>query len=573
VKLVVVEPGSITTEYSLSPGSYLIGRRGQQNKVDIPLSGRNVSRRHATLVVESGRCRLVDVGSKNGTYVNGLRVESLLLSSGDVISIGDNRLLFVEQPAESPAAIASARPSSVRAAPSGETDGAAASLVELTDAESIVDATGAFSRPVDELIEPICVASPRLPEAGRGEYPAELVQLHKKTQILSVLYQASKALISARSLDVVLEKVMDLVFDTIRAQRGFLMLVDERTGGWVPRKVRCSPEVRDRGKIVLSKSIAGKAMSEKKAILISDALVHPRFSSQESVRLLGIRSAMCVPLTYMDKVLGLIYLDTSDKRCRFTQDDLDMLTALGNHAAIAIYQAQLDQRIASQEEFRRKMARYHPPAVIQRIMERSEDVLDVQEANVTVLFADIKDFTVFCETHSPGTVRDMLNEYFGRMTEIIFRREGTLDKYIADEILAVFGVPFAHPDDADRALLTALEMREALAGLNASRPVDMRFSVKIGINSGRVLVGDIGCLRRMDYTVLGGPVNIAKRIETLAEPDQILLGQSTYELVSKELFDLRAFKTLSLKGKSEPIQLWEVSGLAASDGQTSPGRV
>jgi len=563
-RLMIIEPGSAKTEHLLSTGTNLMGRRVAENTlgVDIALPGSNVSRRHAKLELHpGGRCELTDLESRNGTYVNGLRVDIATLESGDVVAIGNYKLIFVLSgytPSGDghPAGPKEAAIDQPTLSISGDR-----SLVELGDSDSSLDMGKTIMRPVDEIMRPIAGGTPiALAEELSKESP-QVSQLRKKTRMLSVLYQASKALISATSLDDLLEKVMDLVFENVSAKRGVMILVDGQTGEWIPEKVRYASDAKAGEKIVLSKSIAGVALRERKSVLINDALVDPSFKSQESVKLLGIRSAMCVPLSHLDAVQGLIYLDTSDASDRFTQDDLDMITALGNHAAIAISQARLNSEIRKQDIFRRRMARYHSPAVTDRIVEGKEDALDVHEAEVTVLFADITDFTVFCERHKPAVVRNMLNEYFGEMTDVIFRREGTLDKYIADEILAVFGVPFPHSDDPERALLTALEMRQALMGLNSRRPPNMRFQVKTGINTGRVLVGDVGCLRRMDYTVLGAPVNTAKRIETEALPDQILVGPSTYNSITKEMFDLRPTKAIPLKGKSAPVQLYELAGM------------
>lgn len=559
-KLVVIEPSPAKTEHVLVPGSYSIGRyiAGAAQDVHIPLSGHNISRRHAKLTVrDDGQCELVDTDSKNGTYVNGLRINSIKLATGDVIALGNYKLLFVQEgdrcDGEEPV-----RPS-MESVPDQPTMAFSAdSVIELVDAAPALDIGKAIVRPVEDAMEPIDDDRPIDANKSRKSLHGDAALIDKKMQMLSALYQASKALISATSLDDLLEKVMDLAFENLAAQRGVIIMVDEKSGEWIPKKIRYS-ETAERGvKIVLSRSIAGMAMRENKAVLVSDVLLHPKLGAQESVQLLGIKSAMCVPLTHLGSVLGLIYLDTAEESTHFTKDELDMMTALGHHAAIAIRQAQLNERIRTQDEFRRKMARYHSPAVIEKIMEGSGDALQVQQAVVTVLFADITDFTVFCDKHEPEVVRDMLNEYLSEMTEVIFRREGTLDKYIADEVLAVFGVPFPHTDDPERALLTALEIREAIARLNETKKPDMRFQVKIGVNTGRVLVGDIGCLKRMDYTVLGDPVNVAKRIETAAMPDQILVGESTFSLVNPRGFNLRPARTIRLKGKAEPVMLYEL---------------
>ncbi|MBN1592958.1 MAG: GAF domain-containing protein [Candidatus Coatesbacteria bacterium] len=559
-KLVIMEPGSAKTELSISIGSNVIGRRIEGNRlnVDIELPGTNISRRHVRLELDkTGRCELVDLESKNGTYVNGLRAETVSLTPNDIIGVGNYKLQFVpvglgmSAPDTGDFALKSASLSAGDASP----------LIELTDNDASIDMQKTILRPVAEIMRPFAAGGAvGLPEELTAESP-KVSLLTKRTRMLSVLYKASKALISAVSLDDLLETVMDLVFENVDAKRGVMVFVDEETGEWIPKKARYVDGEKTHEKIVISKSIAGIALKEKKAVLITDALLDPGLKRQESIRMLGIRSAMCVPVSHLDNMLGFIYLDTSEKFRRFTQDDLDMITALSAHAAMAISQAQLNDKLREQENFRRQMARYHSPAVIDRIMQRPENALEVHEAYVTILFSDITDFTVFCDRHEPAVVRSMLNEYFSEMTEVIFKREGTLDKYIADEILAVFGVPFSHDDDPERALLTALEMREALSKLNARRPLEMRFQAKIGINSGKVLVGDIGCLKRMDYTILGAPVNTAKRIETTAKPDQILVGPSTYNKISDKVFDLRPTKAIPLKGRSTPVQLYELIGI------------
>jgi class 3 adenylate cyclase len=144
-----------------------------------------------------------------------------------------------------------------------------------------------------------------------------------------------------------------------------------------------------------------------------------------------------------------------------------------------------------------------------------------------VLFADIVGFTALAETLPPAEVAAMLNRFFSEMTEVIFAEEGTVDKFIGDAILAVFGAPVEQPDHARRAVRAAQAMRRAVARLNTAgaRPLRVRYA----INSGVAIAGDVGSARRREYTVLGDVVNTASRLEALAEPDQILVSRATYD--------------------------------------------
>jgi class 3 adenylate cyclase len=151
----------------------------------------------------------------------------------------------------------------------------------------------------------------------------------------------------------------------------------------------------------------------------------------------------------------------------------------------------------------------------------------------------------------------MLNYYFSRMTDIVFEYDGTLDKYMGDSIMAVFGAPMEKEGDAERAILAAQNMRRELAAMMEWTRAERRFNIRIGINTGRVLAGNIGSPHRMDYTVIGDPVNIASRLESLAQPNQILIGEETYQLV-KGKFNVKRFGPQEVRGKRSEIVVYEV---------------
>ena len=158
----------------------------------------------------------------------------------------------------------------------------------------------------------------------------------------------------------------------------------------------------------------------------------------------------------------------------------------------------------------------------------------------------------------PNKIAQLLNEYFSEMTEVIFDYEGTLDKYIGDAIMAIFGAPNLMKDHAYRAVMTGLGMMERLHALNEKRTEDSRFAIRIGINSGRAVAGDIGSIKRMEYTVLGNTVNVASRIESMAcKPNQLVVGESTYDLV-KDHFVCEGFGPIRLKGISKEARVYRI---------------
>jgi adenylate cyclase len=188
---------------------------------------------------------------------------------------------------------------------------------------------------------------------------------------------------------------------------------------------------------------------------------------------------------------------------------------------------------------------------------------------VTILFADICGFTSMSERMSPSAVAILLNEYLGSMTEAIFDEEGTLDKYIGDAIMAVFGAPLDMPDHAARAIRAALGMRARLEEFNAERTAAPGLRIRIGLNTGKVLACEIGGQNKREYTVLGDAVNVASRLESsVAKPMMIVIGEETYAAVTGQ-FEMRSLGTATLKGKEKQVGAWEVIG-ELGDGRREP---
>lgn len=211
--------------------------------------------------------------------------------------------------------------------------------------------------------------------------------------------------------------------------------------------------------------------------------------------------------------------------------------AIANHAAIGIEQAGLNERILREMQIRTNLERFHSPDVVNTIMEESAEgtplSLKVEEKAATVLFVDIQNFTLLAERLRPQEVASLLNEYFTIMTDIVFEYNGTLDKYIGDAIMATFGAPYSHGNDAEKAVLAALKMRRELERLMNRKEEEHRFDVRIGINSGNVMAGYIGSTKRLEYTVLGEAVNIASYLESIAELNEILIGEETFRQVNR----------------------------------------
>jgi adenylate cyclase len=532
----IYQDGDTPQAYTFTEGEVTIGRSPD---CQIVLKDFGISRTHARLIADEEGVRIQDLKSKNGTQVNGVPVVEAPLKDGDRILLGKFQLAF-----------------------SKTLEG----KVVLDEAKPLSEEAGTIIRSVGELSKLLSDTGQR-EAAGLAEkkVAADVQDVEKANRILKVLTKVAETLIAVRPVEEVLQQVMDIVFDHVPADRGFLMLSEDGSDKLIPMVVKHrNPSSATDGKISISKTIADRVTKDRVSILTSDAMVDPRFGAGDSIRFHGIRSAMCAPLWNQDHVIGIIHVDSPMLANCFTLNDLDLLSALANYAAVAVERARLNQKIVAEEKKRERLGRFLSPQVTARIIATSESqgmALGVPEVkDVSVLFSDIVGFTTMSEKMSPAAVSLLLNDYFSRMTDIIFKYEGTLDKYIGDAIMAVFGAPLDMPDHCVRAIKAALEMRDQLEAFNADRKEGPTIRIRIGINSGKAVAGELGGINKKEYTVLGDTVNTASRLESsVAKPMQVVVGENTYN-ATKAHFDFRSLGPATLKGKERTVEVYEVLG-------------
>ena len=237
-----------------------------------------------------------------------------------------------------------------------------------------------------------------------------------------------------------------------------------------------------------------------------------------------------------------------------SRDELGVLTDSFNRMA---------RSLREKEMIKRAFTRYVAREVVEEILKDPENlVLSGERRQVTVLFCDVRGFTPMSERLAPEEVVLLLNDFYTLMIETTFKYDGTLDKFLGDAVMAVFGAPMAHPDHSARAIHTALAMQEGITGLNERRVRDGKeaISVGIGVSAGEAVAGTVGTEDRMEYTVIGDSVNLAARLESNAKPGQILISHRTYERV-RDLVDARPLGRIRVKGKEEEVEVYEVLGL------------
>jgi adenylate cyclase len=305
-----------------------------------------------------------------------------------------------------------------------------------------------------------------------------------------------------------------------------------------------------------SDAIIDRVVTERIGLFTRDALADERLTATDSIWLHGIRAAMCVPLWSGADVIGVLQVDSPVLVDTFSEHDLDFLMALANLAAIAV------ERIREREA-RRRLQRYHAPAMVEQVMRDTgapDEARPLAHADVTVLFADLAGFTALAESMPLEQVADVLSGFCRRVSDAVFAEGGTVDKFMGDCVMAFFGAPILMPDHAAHAVQAALRIHGLLARWNRDRvPAGLpALQARIGLNSGPVIVGDIGSPERSDYTAIGNTVNVAARLEQqVAEPGEIVFADATRQQLPLEL-QCEALGEVALRGFERGVSAFRV---------------
>ena len=487
-----------------------------------------VSKDHCVIERMGGGWLLRDLGSSNGTFVNGRKIREVQLKDGDEITVGTSKVIFragVEAPRR-----------------------AAAGVTVIGSAESMP----AFLA---------SVAHSESTEFRAAEKLNGIEELKADYEKLRIANEFHRLVGSERELKHLLEKILKLAVEILSADNAVIFIPDAK-GELVAQAVLSKKDAAGAG-INVPETLLKRVVESRSAVLTADAILDSRFSSSMSIVAQGIRSAMAVPLLSKGELRGVLFCDTRVRTNAFSEKDLKVLLGIAAQAAIAIENTELATKVEKEAITRMELSRFLAPAVAEAVVSGKLDLLQAgQVAEVTCLFADIRGFTSIAEAESPEETVVMLNSFLGSMASTFFRHQGNLDKFIGDCVMATWGPPLVHADNPQRAMRCALEMLEVIRPLNAERAAQGKkpISVGIGVNTGPAVVGYIGSKDRHEFTAIGDSVNTASRLCDLAKGDEVLAAESSVRK-APGLFRVEAVPPLQVKGKVNGVSAFRVIGV------------
>ncbi len=360
------------------------------------------------------------------------------------------------------------------------------------------------------------------------------MQLGQRVQELDILYRVSKSVTTLRERDKLLERIVDAALYLTEALDGALILLDPETGKPTLRVSRMRS-----GDNCESPDEEPNIMTQSQNIMIN------------------------VPLQIGSKMLGALIVSNKRNRQPLDTRDQRLLRMLGDYAAIAIENSRLLAEIEARREREKREMRtlfehYVAPPVVSRILEQAQSIRPGgQRQIISVLFADLRDFTTFSATASPEALIAVLNRHISAAVGAILQEEGTLDKFMGDEVMAFFNAPLPQEAYALRAVRSAQSILAATAVMHQQLPVHQRLAFGVGISTGKAIVGNVGTHDLVNFTVVGPTVNKAHMLQELAPAGKIFICHHTYELVREHIV-AQELPPVHIKGQEHPEPIYEI---------------
>jgi adenylate cyclase len=598
---------------------------GRHPSNTIQLLDKIVSKEHCILERRANGFTLRDLGSLNGTYINGERVVGEQdLKHGDDIALGATRARYddgsgrplppppaygaVPQQAPPPSGWQPAPPPSQMGAPPS-TMGApqyaqqppmaphgAPPPGQFPGAQQGFQPAPGFGAPpgfapsgpfTSAPLTPMGTAQmPQMPATrvdvndkarqigtqiaavGKGFMPYDKLagntdQLAQDYERLRLSHELSREIALERDLPTLLNKILLTIFKFVRADRGVIFLMNPQ-GELVPG----ASQRRDGtdAPIPVSSTIMNHVIKERATVLTHDAAMDFAASKGKSMILNRISSAIVAPLLHNNEILGVLWLD-SETLAQFQPKDMEIVTAIASQAAMFIEINILGKKVELEIVNRERFSRLLSPNIALRVLSGELEVKKGGQlvGECTVFNSDIRGFTPLSEGSRPEELVTLLNDYFEQMVDILFKYEGTLDKFMGDGIMALWGAPVAHPDDAFRSVCCALEQMEALGKFNRLR-IDagqQPLAIGIGIHTGPLVAGYIGSSKALSYTVIGDTANTSARLCGVASSGQVLVSEGTLAKLQGK-FVYEELPPAHLKGKEKPFRVFDVKGMHPS---------
>jgi class 3 adenylate cyclase len=353
-----------------------------------------------------------------------------------------------------------------------------------------------------------------------------------------------------RSVEAMVDRILSVIFELLNADGAAVWL----TSGRYASKSRNGDHV-----VEVPRTVIDQALISTTGLLTNNALLDERFDRSKSVMIRGVKSVMAMPLRTRTGTIGILYVESVSMSAAFTDEDLPLLDSIAAQASILLDNAALVAQVQKEVETRASLSRFLSPAAVDEVLSgRMKLNMQGQNAEVTVLFADIRGFTTMSGHMPPEEVVRFLNAFFGEAVDAVEKHGGVVDKFIGDCVMAMWGAVDQREDGARKAIAGALEMVERAGRITVNgQPLE----VGVGINTGPAVVGAIGAARRLDYTAIGATVNLAARLCGIAASGQVLVTSDTL-LRAGPGIQHEPNEAVILKGIDTPIVPYSVRSIA-----------